>query len=162
MKALLKKELIDEELYKTLKPRGSKPAQLYGLAKVHKEDVPLRPIVSIPGTAYDNLGRWISKWLNKVPESRISTSSEDVKKEMKTLKLDQDEVLISFDVTQLYTNVPLDESIEMATKKLYKITDDVPVDIQTFIKLTKLACSNIVIKTHNRYIRQIDGLAMGI
>ena len=65
-------------------------------------------------------------------------------------------------MTQLYTYVPLEESILMAATKLFQIVDDVPVNIDTFIKLTKLACSNVLIKTHRGYIRQVDGLAMGI
>ena len=65
-------------------------------------------------------------------------------------------------MTQLYTFVPLDESIEIAASKLYQLTDEVHVDIQTFIKLAKLACSNIMIDTPTGYMRQIDGLAMGI
>ena len=118
LKDLKKKEKIDEELYTALKPRGSKPAQLYGLSKVHKMDVPLRPIVSIPGTAYDKIGKWVSHWLDIIPESKIQTDTKNVKKELKNIKLDEDEVLISFDVTQLYTNVPVDDSIEMAAIKL--------------------------------------------
>ena len=116
----------------------------------------------MPGTAYYNLGKWISNWLEKVPESRINTSSEDVSRDIKNITLNPDECLISFDVTQLYTYVPLEESILMAATKLFQIVDDVPVNIDTFIKLTKLACSNILIKTHRGYIRQVDGLAMGI
>ena len=30
---------IDEELYNQLSPPGSQPARLYGLAKVHKQDI---------------------------------------------------------------------------------------------------------------------------
>ena len=46
---------ISEELYKALKPIGSRPAQLYGLAKVRKTNIPLRPIVSVPGTSYHKI-----------------------------------------------------------------------------------------------------------
>ena len=162
LKKLCNDGKLDDDLRKKLKSTGAKPARLYGLAKVHKDDVPLRPIVSMPATAYDNIGKWISKWLNFVPESRINTSTSDVSKEIRKLRLEHDESLVSFDVTQLYTHVPLDESIEMAPIKLYEIRDDVPVDINTFIELAKLACSNILIKTHMGYVRQIDGLAMGI
>ena len=130
----MKNSKISAELYKCLKPTGSKPAQLYGLAKVHKEEIPLRPIVSIPGSSYDKIGRWVSKWLEKVPESKINTSTESVKKDIQNLKLGTNDCLVSFDVTQLYTFVPVEESIEMAAVKLYQRTDDVPVDIQTFIK----------------------------
>ena len=135
---------------------------MYGLAKVHKVDIALRPIVSMPGTSYHKIGQWISKWLDKIPESHIQTSTEDVRNSIKDKILASDEVLISFDVTQLYTFVPVDESIEMAAKKLYETTDEVPVDISTFIELAKMACQNILIKTHDGYMRQIEGLAMGI
>ena len=40
---------IDEELYNQLSPSGSQPARLYGLAKVHKQDIPMRPVLSMPG-----------------------------------------------------------------------------------------------------------------
>ena len=64
---------LDDDLRKKLKSRGAKPARIYGLAKVYKDDVPLRPIVSMPATAYDNLGKWISNWLNEIPKSKINT-----------------------------------------------------------------------------------------
>ena len=77
LKKLKDRGKIDEPLYRRLKPRGSKPAQIYGLAKVHKNEIPLRPIVSIPGTSYDQIGKYVSKWLERVPESKINTSTED-------------------------------------------------------------------------------------
>ena len=46
---------IDDTLYQQIKPRGSQPARLYGLAKVHKNDVPLRPVLSMPGSAYHKI-----------------------------------------------------------------------------------------------------------
>ena len=57
---------IETELYDYLKPRESLPSRNYGLPKAHKECVPLRPIVSMPGTAYHTLGEWISKCLTKI------------------------------------------------------------------------------------------------
>ena len=37
LKSLKSKGLIDDVLYTKIKPRGSQPARLYGLAKVHKK-----------------------------------------------------------------------------------------------------------------------------
>ena len=51
--------------------------------------------------------------------------------------MDEDEVVVSFDVSSLYTNVPVRESIQLAAERLY--SGDLatpPVDKQTFIKLT--------------------------
>ena len=50
---------IGNELYESLKPKGSQPARLYGLAKVHKQDTPVRPVLSMPGSVM-----WLNKWLN--------------------------------------------------------------------------------------------------
>ena len=48
-KTLKNLERIDElptQLYRRLKPTGSKPPLFYGLPKIHKVDIPLRPIVA--------------------------------------------------------------------------------------------------------------------
>ena len=39
-----------EETVKNLIPSGSTPGKLYGLIKIHKEDNPARPVVSMIGT----------------------------------------------------------------------------------------------------------------
>jgi hypothetical protein len=46
---LLKKSLLPEVVIQQLRPQGSRPPRLYGLPKIHKEGVPLRPIVSTVG-----------------------------------------------------------------------------------------------------------------
>ena len=43
---LIKKTTLPEDLCKKLCPTGSRRPRLYGLPKIHKEGVPLRPIVS--------------------------------------------------------------------------------------------------------------------
>ena len=50
---------------------------------------------------------------------KIQTISENAKTRATSIELDADEVLISFDVTQLYTFEPLDESIEIADGKVH-------------------------------------------
>ena len=37
-------EIDDILLFNSMKPRGNQPARLYGLAKVHKEGVPMPPV----------------------------------------------------------------------------------------------------------------------
>ena len=46
----VKRYLRKVDGYTTLIPSGSKPGKLYGLAKVHKDNTPLRPVVSMVGT----------------------------------------------------------------------------------------------------------------
>ena len=63
LKALKEEGKIDEELYQTLRPRGSQPARLYGLAKVHKKNTPVRPVLSMPGSAYHKVALKVAEWL---------------------------------------------------------------------------------------------------
>jgi hypothetical protein len=44
--SLINKSDIPEEVAKKLIPHASAPPWLYGLPKIHKKDVPLRPIVN--------------------------------------------------------------------------------------------------------------------
>ena len=84
---LKKSGAIDKTLYKELYPTGTQAPRLYGLAKIHKEDTPMRPVLSMPGSAYHTVGKKIAEWLSYVPECKINTSTKkmcDSLKETKT------------------------------------------------------------------------------
>ena len=51
--------MISEEVYKSLFASGSVPGILYGLPKIHKALVPLRPIFSACGTPAYNLSKFL-------------------------------------------------------------------------------------------------------
>ena len=81
---------------------------------------------------------------------------------IKSTRLENNEVIISFDITSLYTNVPVKEAIIEATNKLYSgELNKPPVDRKTFTILIELAMCKILMLTHDRYYRQTGGLAMG-
>ena len=76
--------------------------------------------------------------------------------------LDEDEELVSFDVTSLYTNVPVKESITVCADLLYSGNYKLPpIDKQTFIELAEISSCNVLMLTHDGYYKQTDGLAMG-
>ena len=59
--------------------------------------------------------------------------------EIKKLALDEDEILVSFDVVGLFTNVPVEDSITLAAETLYNGKYELPpVDKETFIQLCRL------------------------
>ena len=74
----------------------------------------------------------------------------------------EDEVVVSFDVTSLYTNVPVNEAIDICSDLLYSGKYTLPpVRKDTFKKLLKMSTCDVVMLTHDGYYRQKDGLAMG-
>ena len=153
---------INDELFNKMRPRGSQPPRLYGLAKVHKADIPLRPVLSMPGSAYHKVALQVAEWLARIPEAQINSSAKQVSEKIKSLKLADDEEVVSFDVSALYTNVPLKESIELAADLLYDgDIEQPPIDKKTFIELLELSSMNVIMSTHHGHYKQVDGLAMG-
>ena len=69
---------INETLATDLTSKGAKPARLYGLAKIHKNNTPLRPVMSTPGSAYYKIGKKVAKWLEILDESKIKCNTEKV------------------------------------------------------------------------------------
>ena len=159
---LRKNKKIDESLYNKIKPHGSQPARLYGLAKVHKTIIPTRPVLSMPGSAYYAIGNQVGEWLSEVPECQINTSNKQIVDTIKDIELDSSRQLVSFDVVSLYTNVPVLEAINCCADLLYNGRQKAPpVDKETFIELAKLASCNVIMSTHDGPYKQVDGLAMG-
>ena len=116
----------------------------------------------MPGSVYHAIALQVAEWLKVVPECQINTSTKDIADSLDSVKLDDDEVLISFDVSSLYTNVPLQEAIDVCTDLLYSGKHKVPpVDKDTFKELCQLCSCNVLMLTHDGYYRQTDGLAMG-
>ena len=110
---------ITEELKQELKSKGGQPPRIYRLAKVHKASVPVRPVLSKPGSPYYKIPSKVTKWLSVVPESNCQSSSKKIADQLKNLEIEEGEVLISFDVVSLYTNVPVQEAIREEADRLY-------------------------------------------
>ena len=118
--ALSKKDEIHESLYKRMRSTGGQPAMLYGLAKVHKVNTPLRLVLCLPGSSYYNLNKVLAKFFEKVEGANIETNSLDAREILESNNLEPKENLISIDVKSLYKNVPLKEAIDIALRKLYE------------------------------------------
>jgi len=162
LKDMRSNDQIDEKLFKKLKPVGSQPPRLYGLAKVHKINIPVRPVLSMPGSAYHPIAEQVAEWLETVPECKINSSTKSISDKLKHIELAEDEELVSFDVSSLYTNVPVIESINVCAELLFRDSmKKPPVDKSTFIQLAKIASCDVIMSTHNGFYRQSDGLAMG-
>ena len=84
--------------------------------------------------------------------------------EIKDLRLDPNDVLISFDVVSLFTNVPVDETCNIIKQKLL---DDISLHERTqlsadeIIDLLKLCLSNTCFQWRDGFYEQTSGAAMG-
>ena len=70
--------------------------------------------------------------------------------------------MCSFDVSSLFTNVPLDETIVVCADALYDNPDTQPqFSKEVFVELMRSATSTVEFSFNNIMYRQVDGVAMG-
>ena len=117
---------LPPNIYSKIYPTGSAPGKFYGTAKIYKlspndtiNKLPLRPIVSNIGTATYHLSKYLAELLSPLSESdyTIKNSKHFVEK-IKKQHIPNDHLLVSFDVKLLFTNVPLDETIEIILNRI--------------------------------------------
>ena len=105
---------IDDKLKKHLTPQEITP-RIYGLPKIHKDGVPLRPIVNTIGSPTYELAKYVAKILGPLVgncDSFIKDSSAFVKL-IQEEKVEPKDRIVSFDVVSLFTKIPLEEAIEV-------------------------------------------------
>ena len=59
IKRLSDEDKITSSVYSALRSIGAQSARLYGLAKKHKNGIPLRLVLSLPGCCYDKFNKWL-------------------------------------------------------------------------------------------------------
>ena len=163
----LRKECpISKQVYKAIRPTGSQRLPMYGLPKIHKKHVPLRPILSMTGSTQHQLAKWLTSLLQPVLQNLSSNCVSDsftFVKEVRKFTFSPSSVfLCSFDISSLFTNVPLVETIEICSDALYNDDSMAPsFPHNIFVELMQLATSSVEFSFNNNMHRQIDGVAMG-
>ena len=139
----MKQGKVSEKIYQRLRTTGSEPARFYGLAKVHKSSTPLWPLLSISGSSYGILDKFLSPFFEMLPGVNIETNSKDARTALEAIKLDEDELVISLDVNNLYKNIPAEEAIEIALKGLYSSDEILEIPRSAMKSLLRLAVTNV-------------------
>lgn len=161
---------ISEQFYYMARPSGSNPGRLYGLPKIHKDDVPLRPVLSAIGTYNYGLGKALKQILsNIVKNKRIIKDSftfVDALQSLKNHELNEQQNLeykmVSFDIASLYTNIPLDETIQIVLNHLYDTENPATtMKREDMKKLLEFATKDSHFLFDGKIYDQIDGVSMG-
>ena len=152
-----------QELFNKFKSYLPSLPKIYGLPKIHKDNIPLRPIVSTINSNNYKLASWLSKLLspciNKISNCNVNNTTEFISK-VKDINL-EGRRLVSFDVDSLFTNIPVKQCIEFLIRDFDSFNLDLPVNKHIFIKLLKLCCDESFFTFNNRFFKQRRGLFMG-
>lgn len=117
---------ITAQEYDRLITFGSSISVLYCVIKVHKNNFPLRPIVSMRDSPNYKLAIYLSNMLNQCKDTSVSyvKDSFQLMNNLKKMEIQQDETMVTFDVQSLYSNVPMEEAIKIAIGLVWKKNKD--------------------------------------
>uniref|UniRef100_A0A5S6QSR1 Reverse transcriptase domain-containing protein n=1 Tax=Trichuris muris TaxID=70415 RepID=A0A5S6QSR1_TRIMR len=96
--------------------------ELFCLPKIHKEGIPLRPVVSSYKSLTNNLCTYLARMLKPLIGNRPShtKNSTSFVNEIKSIGIDNEDMLVSYDVKDLSTSIPLDMAYTIILEALSK------------------------------------------
>ena len=152
---------ITKATYDHIRARGSQYGVLYGLPKVHKQGCPLRPIIASCNTFNYKLAAHLVDIIRP-----ISTNTHTVKDTFSFVDFissykHNNGVTCSFDVSSLFTNIPLQETINICADKLYSSSTPPSIPRDNFVKLLEFATKKSHFIFNGKFYDQVDGVAMG-
>ena len=166
LKSLKKEGALDEREYRKIYPTSSVIPRFYGLPKVHKRGAPLRPIVASRGSITYELAKLLAQILSPMVgknEYALKNSATMVD-ELSNITLCETDVLVSFDVTALFTKVPVDKSLDIILERLEA---DTTLSSRTKLKAVQVrdllrTCLKTTYFQYDGVIyTQVEGAAMG-
>ena len=156
---------IESDTYSYLTPRDPKCSRFYILPKLHKnrDKPPGRPIVSANGHPTERISQFVSDILNplvfKLP-SFLKDTTHFLNKLSNIGTLPANSLLVTLDVSSLYTNIPHSEGIQAARAYLDKRTTQNP-PTQTICDLIDIILRNNNFEFNEQFYLQKHGTAMG-
>lgn len=164
LKTLLKSiSLFNEFTASNLILKNPSPPILYALPKLHKPSIPVRPIVSYTNAPSVKLCKWLTKNLPKFTKFQSTNSiknSLDLIQKIKNTKVPHNSLLISLDVTNLFSSVPPSEVLDLINRML-KTHQSNHFLIDDLSKLTQLTLEQNYFIFNGNFYSQPTGLPMG-
>ena len=158
---------ISEAIYKRLYPTGAGSPKFYGLSKIHKEGMPLRPIVSNTGAVTYSTSKELSRILKPlVGKSPYHIqNSQDFIQQIQGIQLQPNQCMVTFDVKALFTSVPIQPAITIIKKKLLK--EDQSLQQRTTMSVNNITCllefclKSTYFTYQGQHFEQLEGAVMG-
>ena len=155
--------IISDQIYKDLYSTGTSPGTLYGLPKIHKAGLPMRPILAAYNTAVYKLSKFLVPMIDGFTRNEFSLkNSYDFYSALQNFQHSGNVFLVSFDVCSLHTNVPVNEVIDILCDKIFSNCTNLNGFGRTeFLELLRLIFDNTLFFFNNCLYKRTDGLAMG-
>ena len=136
------------------------------------------PIVSACGTSTYNLAKYLTKIL-KVYIGHTSSfvkDSKDLADKLKSIKLQDNEQIVSFHVSALFTSIPVNQALDVINQLVINYQTDMEfkskvgqawyevayhLDREDVMLLLTIVLNNCVFSFQGKFYKQLHGAAMG-
>ena len=134
--------------------------------QIYKAGIPLGPIISSTGTVTYNTAKELAKILKPLvgSSSHHVHNTRDFIEYIKDVRLRQGECIISYDVTALFTSVPIQPVLNIIQQRLAKEKDlqkRTSMTIKQIISLLEFCLNSTSFDSQGQYYQQVEGAAMG-
>lgn len=155
--------LSDEEKVRMCNKNPSAPT-MKALPKLHKENVPIRPVINCRNAPTYQTAKWLHK---HITEHYVFNNNKSVKntqtlfQNLSQTQVKENSRLVSFDIQNMYTNIPTIETIKIIEENLKENSKLGPNAInETLILLRLVLKQNYFIFNKTVYLQE-HGLGMG-
>ncbi|KAJ8917059.1 hypothetical protein NQ315_012978 [Exocentrus adspersus] len=135
------------------------------------KDIKILPADKGNATVIMNTGDYNSKISNLITEGQYTKLNKDPTKntphfieKLTTININSTELLVSFDVVSLFTNVPVDKTLSIVRNKLENdnnLKDRTKLNVSAFMELLTLCIKTTYFQLENDFYQQDFGMAMG-
>ena len=164
VKQLFNQGIIDEKVKNYMMPLNTQPGVVKANPKVHKQDMPMRTIVStkqhpttqIAEVAEHELGEYVSKLPSYVKDTT------DFLRKIEEIKhtIPSKVILFTLDVRALYPSIPRKEAL-VACREALNTRGNQQIPTDAVLTLIETVLDNSTFSFNHKNYKQIDGTAIG-
>ena len=154
-----------EATYRRLYPTEASPPKFYGLPKVHKSGMPLRPIVSSIGSVTYQTAKELSRILKPLVgrSPHHVQNNQDFLKQLEEIKMGPDDIIMSYDVRALFTSVPIKPALKVIQKFLeedHTLPQRTTMTVKNITCLLEFCLTSTYFTFQEKFYEQVEGAAM--
>ena len=157
---------MEDTTYRKMYPAGASSPKLYGLPTIHKKNNPLRPIFSSGGSITYGVAKELARILKPLTGNTIDhvKNSREYSDDMKKTRLELGECITSYDVSSLFTFIPITSAIGIIRNKLEQYTElpkRTTMSATNIKEVMEFCLCNTYFFFQGKFYEQTKGAAMG-
>lgn len=154
--------IIDLKTANSLKIHNALSPKIYGMPKIHKTGIPLRPVVSCIQSPTYKLEKYLAKSLSNIEKSKYSLKdSWELTEQLKHVVIPEGHTMASLDVVSMYTSIPKSLALETINKRWHDIKNHTILPQKQFMDAINFCINSSYFQYKDVFYEQIGGLPMG-